>query len=457
MGRHRRKSLLYRLVLWDLLAIYTSFFLGLFLYKKFIGRFPQINFPTIPLLFFAGPYFIFIFKSVGLYKKKMGILNILETVAIFKGIFIGFGIAIFFLLPISVGRDIQLIVLFTTFFMLILIPQERLLIRKWIQNLHKSGIDIHNTLIIGTGGIAHKLAMRLQKMPKLGFKVVGFIQGSTSDSTVDDLGIPVLGRMSDIKKIIEQQEIDSVFVAYANLSYEQLLYLMNLCDKKNISFKFVPYIYSFPLDYITIDNIEGMPIVGLKKYNPKSFYPKVKTLFDFIVSAIAIILLFPLGVGIALLVKFNSPGGIFFSQTRVGHNGKLFKILKFRTMYITTNKYEYSTWDSCDKRITPVGRFLRKTSLDELPQLINVLRGEMSLVGPRPEMPFIVEKYSELHKERLKVKPGITGLWQVGEHRNEPIHQNIEYDLFYIENQSFLLDLAILLRTFISIFSKKGV
>ena len=158
---------------------------------------------------------------------------------------------------------------------------------------------------------------------------------------------------------------------------------------------------------------------------------------------------------LAALIRLDSKGPALFRQERVGLNGRRFRMFKFRTMYADAPAYAYSPKESDDLRITRLGRFLRRTSLDELPQLLNVLLGNMSLVGPRPEMPFIVETYTERHSQRLQVKPGITGLWQLSGDRNYLIHENVEYDLYYIQHRNFFMDLAILLHT--SIFAMRGI
>ncbi|MBV9340924.1 MAG: sugar transferase, partial [Acidobacteria bacterium] len=175
---------------------------------------------------------------------------------------------------------------------------------------------------------------------------------------------------------------------------------------------------------------------------------------DFAGSLILIFLSGPIFVLVALLIKLDSQGSVFFRHTRVGRHGKPFTMYKFRTMRSEASAYDYSPRGSDDPRITPLGKFLRKSSLDELPQLFNVMEGKMSLVGPRPEMPFIVEQYLERHRQRLEVKPGLTGLWQLSGDRAFLIHENIEYDLYYIQHRNFFMDLAILLHT--SIFAMHG-
>ncbi|MFA5335235.1 MAG: exopolysaccharide biosynthesis polyprenyl glycosylphosphotransferase [Candidatus Omnitrophota bacterium] len=394
---------------------------------------------STPEFLFMGPYFIFVFKSVGLYKEKTGILHMKETISIFRGVLFGFLFVflLFFLFPVVAGLHKSLFFFFV--FMMCLMPQERLLLRKWTQSRHERGIGVTKTLIIGTGAVAQRLANKLRLTPKIGFKPVGMLED-----------------ISTLPDHVERKKVGAVFMANPDLPYGQVLSIMNFCAKKNILFRFVPYIYNMPIDLISMDDIEGIPVIGLRRYSPHSLYAGFKRLVDFIVAFMALAFFLPIGIAIAIAIKLDSPGKVIFSQKRAGQDGKPFRIMKFRTMYTESSRYGLSPKDSADPRITKTGRLLRKTGLDELPQLISVLKGDMSLVGPRPEMEFIVKEYNEIQKERLRVKPGITGLWQISEHRRSPIHENMEYDLFYIENQSLLLDLAILLRTLLSVFGLKG-
>ena len=173
-------------------------------------------------------------------------------------------------------------------------------------------------------------------------------------------------------------------------------------------------------------------------------------------SCLLLVILAPFFALVAVLVKLDSAGPAIFRQKRIGKDGEPFELWKFRSMRADAPPYERSPVSTSDPRLTPIGRMLRRLSVDELPQLINVLKGEMSLVGPRPEMPFIVEKYGALERQRLRVKPGITGLWQISPARAMPIHENVEYDLFYIEHRSALMDCSILLRTVTAVFRGIG-
>jgi lipopolysaccharide/colanic/teichoic acid biosynthesis glycosyltransferase len=184
-------------------------------------------------------------------------------------------------------------------------------------------------------------------------------------------------------------------------------------------------------------------------------YELSKRVCDFLGSLALTVIGSPIFLLLGLIIKLDSPGPALFCQERVGQNGKRFNMFKFRTMHMSAAPYDYSPSAPTDPRITRIGKFLRRTSLDELPQLLNVLLGQMSLVGPRPEMPFIVQQYTDRERQRLEVKPGITGLWQLSGDRAYLIHQNVEYDLYYLQHRNFFMDLAIILHT--SVFAMRGI
>jgi lipopolysaccharide/colanic/teichoic acid biosynthesis glycosyltransferase len=185
-------------------------------------------------------------------------------------------------------------------------------------------------------------------------------------------------------------------------------------------------------------------------------YRVIKRSCDVVGSLVFLTMLLPLGIMLAILIKFDSSGPVFFRHRRIGRNGKYFVLWKFRSMRTDVAKYGISPQTTADERLTRIGRLIRRLSIDELPQLINVLRGEMSLVGPRPEMPFIVDGYRPFERERLSAKPGLTGLWQISPARAFPIHENLQYDFHYINNQNLLLDSAIILRTLAAVIRGIG-
>jgi lipopolysaccharide/colanic/teichoic acid biosynthesis glycosyltransferase len=206
---------------------------------------------------------------------------------------------------------------------------------------------------------------------------------------------------------------------------------------------------------VDYQDIDGVLLANFGRSTRNLGYETVKRIFDVLGSLVLMVIGAPVFLLLALAIKIDSKGPVLFRQERVGQDGKLFRMYKFRTMHTTAPSYEYSPLASSDPRITRLGRFLRRTSLDEVPQLLNVLYGSMSLVGPRPEMPFIVEQYTERHRQRLQVRPGLTGLWQLSGDRAFLIHENIEYDLYYIQHRSLFMDLAILLHTII--FAARGI
>lgn len=210
------------------------------------------------------------------------------------------------------------------------------------------------------------------------------------------------------------------------------------------------------MKFPSISELKTKQFAGLEAGAKKPLYEGVKRVLDFIFALTGLIIFLPFWILVGLLIRFDSPGKAVFTHTRIGKDGKPFTLYKFRTMYKGVKDEELAPQSPDDKRITRIGRFLRRTSLDEMPQLINVLRGDMSLVGPRPEMPFIVEHYTPLERKRLLVKPGLTGLWQIMGRKDLPLHHNVEYDFYYITRRSLWMDFVIILKTIAVVISGKG-
>jgi exopolysaccharide biosynthesis polyprenyl glycosylphosphotransferase len=249
-------------------------------------------------------------------------------------------------------------------------------------------------------------------------------------------------------------DVDEVYVAISNINNEKLIEILDDLKERNIKASFVPNLYKVFVHNVRIDKIGEIPVV-FEEEEIEPVYLRFKRYLDLFLALALLIILLPIFLIILIAIKMESKGSAIFIHDRVGKGGRIFKLYKFRTMYKDTNPYSVNPIDQDDPRITKVGRFLRKTSLDEIPQIFNILKGEMSFVGPRPEMPFIVEQYNELHRERLKVIPGITGLWQLSGDRKKAIHENMDYDLYYKKHVSFFLDLAILIETLI--FAFRGI
>ncbi|RME51593.1 MAG: sugar transferase [Deltaproteobacteria bacterium] len=338
--------------------------------------------------------------------------------------------------------------------------------------LRQRGFDQKEVVLVGGHDeMTRILLTRLQEFKGLGYRFVGLIEtrfeGKRGRETPTGDLLPTLGPFSEAISLIEARRPDIVMVTQPDLPHYPLLGLIECCDRFGISLLMVPKIYDLLIHVTDMNDLDGIPLVSLKECTQNTGYLVVKRIFDVVVSGVALLLLSPLFLLIALWIRLDSEGPVIFRQERVGQHGRIFTMFKFRTMVADAEARlkEMLDFDTLpepvfkfenDDRVTRAGRFLRRTSLDELPQLINVLRGEMSLVGPRPEEYEIVERYNIWQRRRLKVKPGITGLQQVTNRGVPDLTERIKYDIYYIRRQSFLLDLSILLRTIFVVFSGRG-
>lgn len=327
--------------------------------------------------------------------------------------------------------------------------------------LYRRGYAVRNAVIYGAGFTGRRVLSALGSSTKIGIRPVVMVDddpqavgrqiyqmGYRRDNGVPTVCGPVTA------ELIQECKADIMVIAIPSISRARFGQIMAAAADAQTEVLFIPgqEVQDLSVDYVDID---GVLLGRFGESHARKFYELSKRVFDVMLSSTAVMLLGPVLLIIAGLVKLESRGPAFFKQTRVGTNGKYFRLYKFRSMKVDAPAYAFSPKDSVDPRITRLGRWLRKTSLDELPQLINVLKGDMSLVGPRPEMPFITARYDERQRQRLRVRPGITGLWQISADRAFLIHENLQYDLYYIKNRGFFIDLAILLHT--AAFAMRGV
>lgn len=418
----------------------------------------------------------------GLYRWRKSILNVEEYRSIYKATLLAFLLsctAIFLLREVALDEKpwvpthliyrvlepihhlmeldavdrYSRVMFFLVFFVIFSVTViQRACMFSILNWLHRNHFGSHNVAIYGTAAAAIRLEQKLRLFPTLGYRLVGFISDDKSFEGVRLRDLPVLGTRDDIPQLKNDYQIDRVFVASPELEEGSLLELCGLLEKSGLQYQVVPRLFHFFSRRIAIDNLDSVPLITPLTDPVRPIYFMGKRILDLLVASLVLILSLPLVGVMALLIKRESPGPIFFRQTRIGKGGAPFSMIKFRTMYAEHCGDDISPDSKSDPRITRFGRFLRSTSLDELPQLWNVFRGKMTLVGPRPEMPFIVSKYEGAQALRLAVKPGITGLWQVSEARRSPIHENVDYDLYYIDNQSLFLDAVILALTVFAVF-----
>jgi exopolysaccharide biosynthesis polyprenyl glycosylphosphotransferase len=277
----------------------------------------------------------------------------------------------------------------------------------------------------------------------------------------------MLGTIDDIGPVIRSMQIDEVIIALPAHMHQQVIRSLKLCERLGTSFNLIPDLYELSLSRIDMDAIEGIPLLGIKQVSLNTWQGLITRLIDIIVSATILIIGFPLWLFLALAIVLSSSGPIIYKQTRIGLKGRAFQIYKFRSMYkdadqrlaylLSQNEAEGPLFKiKNDPRITPIGRFLRRTSLDEIPQFVNIFKGEMSLVGPRPALPREVAQYQEWQKGRLAIRPGLTGLWQVRGRSNLTFDEGVLMDLYYIENWSLRLYIQILLRTIPAVLFTRG-
>jgi exopolysaccharide biosynthesis polyprenyl glycosylphosphotransferase len=312
-----------------------------------------------------------------------------------------------------------------------------------------------HVLIVGAGELGQRVAHMVREYAWTGLQIVGFLE---DDPAKRQGYLPVLGALAHARQVILSRQVDEVVIALPHQASERLNQLVSALHDLPVHVRVVPDYFALALYRAAAEDFAGIPMIDLRAPALNDVQRVSKRLFDLVVGSMLLVLALPVMGLAALAIKLDSPGPILFRQKRVGENGRIFLIFKFRSMVNGAQKLQdaVNTVDDQghiihktteDPRVTRVGRILRRFSVDELPQLFNVLKGEMSLVGPRPEMPWLVDNYEPWQRKRFAVAPGITGWWQVNGRSNKPMHLNTEDDLYYIQNYSLLLDLFILWKT----------
>jgi len=325
-------------------------------------------------------------------------------------------------------------------------------VRELLERRWRAGVGLKRILIAGAGDLGRMVADRVLQHREFGFQVVGFVDDRAGGDHIGYRGLPLLGTLSEVGDIAQRERIDHLYVALPLEEHPKLLDLVEITSRECIDVKIVPDLLQFITLRARLEDLDGLPIININDVPLQGFNAWLKRVIDIGLSAAAVLVLaIPLAV-IAALVKLTSRGPIFYAQERMGLDGHPVTVYKFRSMYEGAESESGPVWArEDDPRATPVGRWLRKLDLDELPQFWNVLRGDMSIVGPRPERPFFVEQFKHhipQYMLRHKVKAGITGWAQVNGWRgNTSLEKRIEYDLYYIENWSVTLDLKIMWLT----------
>lgn len=467
--------------IFDFLAINFAFFTAFWLrYKS--NLFPEAFNPTLELLAYAQPsliitcIWILLFFFTGLYRDWYKESRIDEFFVVSRTVL--FGLFMLFLVT-SAPQVIDFVstgnprILFTPTKLPILLTYggcmlffatvNRFTMHTILTILFTRGIAVSNVLIIGANDSGKNLLKNLKNYPQLGYKVIGIIDNNKDQKGQIFEDQKVLGTYEDIPHIVKKEHIQGLIIAHISESPDEILKILEYCGDIKIDVYMVPSLMDIITGHLKTHQIFGVPLMVLLQDHMPAWEAQVKRLMDIVVSFSVLTLGAPFWLLLSLVIRLSSAGPAIFKQERVGRNGKLFTMYKYRSMYVDAEKHSGPKWATeDDPRITPVGKFLRKSRLDEIPQFYNVLKGEMSLVGPRPERLYFVEQLKKeipWYVRRIKMKPGITG-WAQVKHKYdasiEDVKQKVLYDLYYFENMSILLDVKIILRTFIVALTGKG-
>ena len=409
--------------------------------------------PTLAgtLVLFLSAFWLLVFFFFGMYRERFASSRFDELVTLGKVVTIGI-LVLFFLFFVNnldpYSARLNLVVYWAA--IILMVSTGRIIVRSVQKILILQGKGLHRALIVGWTDVVEPLYEEVARYPEAGLDIVGAIRVSRENQEVG----PSEYEVKDLPRLIDELEIQDVLIALGPNDGEQLIEVLRLCDGKPVKLKLIPNFYSIIGGMARTEHMYGLPLIEVLPEPMQAWEQSLKRLFDMVVSFFVLVIGAPLWFLIGVLVRMTSKGGAIYKQERIGQGGKSFTMLKFRTMGEHAEAETGPVWASeNDPRYTALGRWLRKTRIDEIPQFWNVLKGEMSLVGPRPERPFFVDQLAKeipLYSRRHRVKPGITGWAQVKwkyDSDLKDVQQKVKYDLFYIENMSFRKDLQILFRT----------
>ncbi len=404
---------------------------------------------------------VLLLEKYGGYRPSLSLLAVRETECALRATLV----AVLLALPLSAvpaqfdsRRLLAPAVVILPFLLLL----ERWQVQRLIGVMRDRMNVTQKAVIIGTGPLARRIFSTLVQSPKLGIKPVGLVEtdANVTNAVIHEssykprYAIEVLGGPINAR-LLRKLGVNIVIIAAPEMAVDEVAALRGEAEAAGISTYVSPEAFLQGDGAVGYMELDGVLLAHRCRRCEQRTYQIAKRTLDTAIAGTFLLLCAPLLAAAAIAIKLTSAGPVFFRQQRVGQHGLVFTMYKFRTMYSDCARYEISPVNKDDTRITPVGRRLRHWCIDELPQLINVLRGEMSLVGPRPEMPFVVAQYEAIHRKRLTVKPGLTGLWQLSADRLSPIHHNIGYDLYYLQHRNLLMDIAILFHT--AVFAFRGV
>lgn len=446
---------------WTLVAFFVSYYMRYEI--QFLQPVDESNAapftPYLPYTIIFAILMILFNQSEGLYREQRGrtwweevfdITNSATNTAVFI-------MALSFLLqPLVFSR---LLIVQTAILVVIIMGAWRLALREIQARMRARGIGIERVLIVGAGAVGRSVLQTIVARPDLGYQVIGFVDDDPERGSTSIGRVPALGTLDNLARIIDRQQVDTVIITLPWHVQRKIVGIVRECEHKHVRVRTVPDMFELSLNQVQVEMLGGVPLLSVD--SSSDLHPSsrlVKRALDLALVLVALPFA-ALIIGVtALAIRLDSPGPILFAQKRVGLNGRIFTVYKFRSMIVGAEKMHYALMTQTgedlrhpklvnDPRITRVGRLIRRFSIDEVPQIYNILVGDMSWVGPRPAVPAEVELYEPWHRQRLHVMPGLTGLWQVSGRNEVPFEEMCLMDIYYIENWSLGLDLQIIMRT----------
>ncbi len=464
MSKHFHRWLGWLLVISDAILINVAFAIAYWIrydlqwFRAVDPAFHTSYRAYVPFILVLTILLLIAFRLEGVYTLRRGTSWLDEVYAIANGTTTGIIIMIvvtFFYQPLFYSR---LIFLYAAILIPVVLALARAVKAIAIARLRRRGIGVDHVVIVGAGETGRTVLRNLVAQPQYGYRVLGFLDDNPEKGQTDIGPFKALGSIDNLPYILTQHQVDEVIVALPWQYHRRIARIIAEAERAGVRVRVVPDLLQLSLSRVHMDQVAGIPLLSVRETMLTGWNLALKRVMDIIISGMGLILLSPLLALIALAIRLDTPGPVLFPQTRIGRGGQPFTIYKFRSMIANAEEVRpyldalnevdgpmFKIKD--DPRRTRVGRILRRTSLDELPQLYNVLRGDMSLVGPRPALPDEVAQYQDWHKKRLEVSPGLTGLWQVSGRSKLSFDEMVLLDIYYVENWSPTLDLRIMLKT----------
>lgn len=406
----------------------------------------------LPLLILLIVICAAVFHMMAIYRPMRFASIYREIKELWKAITISLVLFIFFAYFFKEYRYSRLTIIYFWGISILSLSLSRLVSRYLLKVFRKKGMNLRYVLVVGEGELLERLLMSFHQHPELGLKPLGILTEEADSINKTIRGVEIIGTYESLPETVREKGVDKVFIALPFQRHEKIRDLLNSLKDELVDINVVSDLYDLFQLRGGIEEIDDLPIINIREAPLQGWGRIFKRLLDILISLLGLIILSPLFLLIALLIKMTSKGPVFYKQKRMGFGGNIFEMIKFRSMIVDAEKETGSIWaKEDDPRRTPLGKILRRTSLDELPQLWNVFKGEMSIVGPRPERPELIERFKEAipnYMLRHKIKAGMTGWAQVNGWRgNTSLEKRIEYDIYYIEHWSFAFDIKVLLLT----------